>query len=182
MSGLEFATKYKPFLKQFGDIHGKDMAGQVELAHAEMVAVFKERGLILTVVSSQTGEMPLDKAWEQLGRDYPLLCDFVGGIAPIFANSGTVESDFSKLNRIAKPHRRSLTVLSLEGSLQAEYYEEMFELGGIVIEVGCKRKFDADAASRFMDKNTREALNIMYGKQQMASTPTRSENSSYRNS
>ncbi|KAJ2427051.1 hypothetical protein GGF41_001826 [Coemansia sp. RSA 2531] len=125
MSGLEFATKYKPFLKRFGDIRGKDMAGQVEHAHAEMVAVFEERGLVKTVISSQTDEMPFDKAWEQLGRDYPLLCNFVGGIATIFANSGTIESDFSKLNRIVNLHRRSLTDLSLEGSLQAEYYEEM---------------------------------------------------------
>ncbi|KAJ2087054.1 hypothetical protein GGI09_006585 [Coemansia sp. S100] len=125
MSGLEFATKYKPFLKRFGDIRGKDMAGQVEHAHAEMVAVFEERGLVKTVISSQTDEMPVNKAWEQLGRDYPLLRDFVGGISTIFANSGTVKSDFSKLNRIANPHRRSLTDLSLEGSLQAEYYEEM---------------------------------------------------------
>ncbi|KAJ2060715.1 hypothetical protein GGH13_006738 [Coemansia sp. S155-1] len=46
------------------------------------------------------------------------------------------------------------------------------------IEVGCERKFDADAASRFMDENTREALNIMYDRQQMALTPTRSGNSS----
>ncbi|KAJ2031600.1 hypothetical protein GGI03_006882 [Coemansia sp. RSA 2337] len=129
MSGLEFATKYKPFLKRFGDIHRKDMAGQVELAHAEMVAVFEERELVQTVVSLQTDKMPYDKAWEQLGRKYPLLCDFVGGIATIFANSGTVESGFSKLNRIANLHRISLTDLSLEGSLQAKYYEEMFELG-----------------------------------------------------
>ncbi|KAJ2047350.1 hypothetical protein H4S04_003778 [Coemansia sp. S16] len=129
MSGHEFATKYKPFLKRFGDIHRKDMAGQVELAHAEMVAVFEERELVQTVVSLQTDKMPYDKAWEQLGRKYPLLCDFVGGIAIIFANSGTVESGFSKLNRIANLHRISLTDLSLEGSLQAKYYEEMFELG-----------------------------------------------------
>ncbi|KAJ2258337.1 hypothetical protein GGI13_000635 [Coemansia sp. RSA 455] len=133
MSGVEFATKYKPFLKRFGDLRGKDMAGQAELAHAEMVAAFKERGLAQTVISLQTDKTPFNKAWEQLGCDYPLLCDFVGGIATIFANSGTVESDFSKLNRIANPHRRSLTDLSLEGSLQAKYYEEMFKLGGIVL-------------------------------------------------
>ncbi|KAJ2327770.1 hypothetical protein GGH92_009992, partial [Coemansia sp. RSA 2673] len=98
-----------------------------------MVAVFEERGLVKTVVSLQTDKMLYDKAWKQLGRDYPLLWDFVGVIATIFANSGTVESDFSKLNRIANPHRRSLTDLSLEGLLQAEYYEEMFELRGIVL-------------------------------------------------
>ncbi|KAJ1912408.1 hypothetical protein GGI13_001758 [Coemansia sp. RSA 455] len=132
MSGLEFATTYKPFLKQFGDIRGKDMAGQVEHEHAKMVAMFKDRGLVKTVISSQTDEMLYDKAWEQLGRDYPLLWDFASGIVTIFANSGTVMSDFLKLNRITNPHRRSLTDLSLEGSLQAEYYEEMFELGGIV--------------------------------------------------
>ncbi|KAJ2046366.1 hypothetical protein GGH13_009347 [Coemansia sp. S155-1] len=133
MSGVEFATKYKLFLKRFGDIRRKDMAGQVELAHAKMVATFKEKEVVQTVVSSQTDEIPFNKAWEQLGRKYPLLCDFVGGIATIFANSGAVESDFSKPNRIANPHRRSLTDLSLEGSLQAKYYEEMFELGGIVL-------------------------------------------------
>ncbi|KAJ2030720.1 hypothetical protein GGI03_005864 [Coemansia sp. RSA 2337] len=133
MSGHEFATKFKPFLKRFGDIRGKDMAGQVEHAHAEMVATFKVKGLVQTVISLQTDEMPFDKAWEQLGRKYPLLCNFVGVIATIFANSGTVMSDFSKLNRITNPHRRSLTDLSLEGLLQAKHYEEMFELGGIVL-------------------------------------------------
>ncbi|KAJ2428152.1 hypothetical protein GGF41_001459, partial [Coemansia sp. RSA 2531] len=124
MSGVEFATKYKPFFKRFGDIRRKDMAGQVELAHAEMAAAFKERGPVQTDISLQTDEMSFDKAWEQLGRKYPLVCNFVGCIATIFANSGAVMSDFSKLNRIANPHRRSLTDLSLEGLLQAEYYEE----------------------------------------------------------
>ncbi|KAJ2057934.1 hypothetical protein GGI08_003523 [Coemansia sp. S2] len=62
MSSLEFATKYKPFLKRFGDIRRKDMAGQVEHEHAKMVAMFKDRGLVQTVISLQTGEMPDDKA------------------------------------------------------------------------------------------------------------------------
>ncbi|KAJ2075517.1 hypothetical protein GGI03_002437 [Coemansia sp. RSA 2337] len=133
MFSLEFATKYKPFLKQFGDIRRKDMAGQVEPAHAEMVAVFEERWLVQTVVGLQTDEMPYDKEWELLGRKYPLLSKYCGNATYKIANSGTVESDFSKLNRIANPHRRSLTDLSLEGLLQAEYYEEMLELGGKVL-------------------------------------------------
>ncbi|KAJ1924209.1 hypothetical protein LPJ71_000590 [Coemansia sp. S17] len=133
MFSLEFSTKYKPFLERFGDIRGKDMAGQVEHAHAEMVAAFKERGLVQTVVSSQTDKMPYDKEWELLGRKYPLLSKYCGNATYKIANSGTVESDFSKLNRIVNPHRRPLTDLSLEGSLQAKYYEKMFELEGKVL-------------------------------------------------
>ena len=52
-----------------------------------------------------------------------VLREFCGGIASIFLNTATVESDFSILGWEADEYRRSLTDLSLEGIMQCKQFE-----------------------------------------------------------
>ena len=49
--------------------------------------------------------------------------DFCGGIASVFPNTATVESDFSILGWEADEYRRSLTNLLLEGIMQCKQFE-----------------------------------------------------------
>ncbi|KAJ2833580.1 hypothetical protein FBU31_001885 [Coemansia sp. 'formosensis'] len=99
----------------------------------EMLAAYKDGETIRAIIDGFTDDTSFTKAWENLRIKYPMLCDFAGGLATIFANSATVEADFSRLKRVKDTNRESLTDLSLEGVLQAEYYEALFRLGGIDI-------------------------------------------------
>ena len=61
-----------------------------------------------------------DKAWgvEGIDSEYPDLCEFAGGLASIFPNTASVESDFSVLKWEKDEFRHSLSDFSLEGILQ----------------------------------------------------------------
>src|SRR5947207_9196693 len=52
-----------------------------------------------------------------------VLRDFFGGIATVFANTASVESDFSILGWERDEYRLSLTDLSLEGIMQSKQHE-----------------------------------------------------------
>jgi hypothetical protein len=56
-------------------------------------------------------------------ESFDILRDFCGGIATIFPNTATVESDFSILGWEKDAFRQSLTDLSLEGILQCKQFE-----------------------------------------------------------
>ena len=60
---------------------------------------------------------------EQLhSSEFTVLRDFCGGIASVFPNTATVESDFSILGWEADEYRRSLTNLSLQGIMQCKQF------------------------------------------------------------
>ena len=73
-----------------------------------------------TALSRSTATEIFHKAWgvEGLSTKYPELCTFAGGLATIFPNTASVESDFSQLKWEKDDFRHSLTDLSLEGILQ----------------------------------------------------------------
>ena len=61
-------------------------------------------------------------------RKFDILRDFCGGIATIFLNTATVESDFSVLGWEKNEYRQSLTDLSLEGIMQCKQFELLSKL------------------------------------------------------
>ena len=69
---------------------------------------------------------------EQLhSSEFTVLRDFCGGIASVFPNTATVESDFSILGWEADEYRRSLTNLSLEGIMQCKQFELLNSLSNL---------------------------------------------------
>ena len=59
---------------------------------------------------------------------FEILRDFCGGIATVFANTVSVESDFSILGWEKDQYRLSLTDLSLEGILHCKQYKKLGDL------------------------------------------------------
>jgi hypothetical protein len=55
-----------------------------------------------------------------IGHQFDSLCAFVGGLATVFANATSVESDFSILEWEMDKNRTFLMHLSLEGIFQAK--------------------------------------------------------------
>ncbi len=67
-------------------------------------------------------------AWIGLHNTYLLLEKFVSGLATIFRDTSTVESDFSMVKYEKNKNRMSLTDASLEGILHAKQYCRMHSL------------------------------------------------------
>ena len=73
-----------------------------------------------TALSRSSVTANFHEAWgvEGISTEYPELCAFAGGLAAIFPNTASVESDFSQLKWEKDDFRHSLTDFSLEGILQ----------------------------------------------------------------
>ena len=69
-----------------------------------------------------------EMAWEVVDGWFEILRDFCGGIAAVFANTASVESDFSILGWERDEYRLSMTDLSLEGVLHCKQYDAIEKL------------------------------------------------------
>ena len=63
--------------------------------------------------------------WKMLVDRFPLLCQFMGGLASVFPGTSTVEADFSVIGWEKNDYRTSLTNFSLEGILHCKQYDDL---------------------------------------------------------
>ena len=66
-----------------------------------------------------------EAAWEPIQGRFPLLNDFVGGLATVFPGTSSVESDFSILKWSKDEFSMALTDFSLEGVLHAKQFSRL---------------------------------------------------------
>ena len=76
----------------------------------------------------QSGNSSFETAWNIIDSRFDILRDFNRGIATVFANTASVESDFSILGWEKNAFRLSITYLSLESILQCKQYEILSDL------------------------------------------------------
>ena len=69
-----------------------------------------------------------DTAWAIVKGRFEILRDFCGGIATVFPNTASVESDFSILGWEKDKFRLSITDLSLEGIMDCKQYDVLSSL------------------------------------------------------
>ena len=70
-----------------------------------------------------------NNSWDALDRaSYARVRQFAGGLASVFANSTSVESDISILKWEMDEFRTSMMDLSLEGIFQAKQLEQLADL------------------------------------------------------
>eukprot|EP00171_Calliarthron_tuberculosum_P001426 IDg1426t1 len=66
-----------------------------------------------------------DEGWRLCQGRFGTLRQFAGGLASIFPNTATVESDFSVIGTENNVYRQSLTDFSLEGIRHAKQFESL---------------------------------------------------------
>jgi hypothetical protein len=77
--------------------------------------------------------MVFNEAWDLLdGMRFHQLCRFCAGLATVFLNSTSVESDLSILKWELDEFHKSLLDLSLEGILEAKQFELLDLIGRIL--------------------------------------------------
>jgi hypothetical protein len=112
---------YRAQISKFWNIEDID---RIERDHRELVRVYSaNESWLKNVVAKHNHTVTFDAAWDDLKGQFSYLRAFVGGLATAFANTTSVESDFSILKWEKDSHRTALTNLSLEGVFQAKQRE-----------------------------------------------------------
>ena len=101
----------------------------IEHQHRALCAAYRnelELGAALDKCDSAT---TFEAGWSIVQGRFNDLRDFCGGIATVFPNTASAESDFSVLGWEKDGYRESLTDLSLEGIMHCKQYELLLDLG-----------------------------------------------------
>ena len=88
---------------------------QIEIDHKELVQLYHRDENIEKAIDACTAAVMFNDAWDVIKGRFTDLRSFCGGLAVAFANTTSVESDFSILKWEKDDNRTALTNLSLEG-------------------------------------------------------------------
>lgn len=89
---------------------------------------YRDEAELKSMIDAFTFKTKFNEAWKMIRGRFPLLCDFVGGLASVFPGTSTVESDFSVIGWEKDEYRTSLTNFSLEGVLHCSQYDYLQQL------------------------------------------------------
>jgi len=97
--------------------------------HRELKCVAHEETHLRTLLEKCSDEKTsFEEGWALCGGAYPKLQLFVGGLASMFPNTATVESDFSLIGIEKNVYHQSLTNFFLKGILHAKQFNELLSL------------------------------------------------------
>ena len=126
------------FGKQTVDVHlqqlrhswSKETIAEIENEHRQLVIAYREEPALKSALDAYAhiSIKSFDTAWEIVEGRFKILRDFCGGIATVFANTISVESDFSILGWERDEYRLSMMDLSLEGVLHCKQYDAIEKL------------------------------------------------------
>jgi hypothetical protein len=116
---------------------GESQVDKIEQQHRVLLETIRSSAPLKATVDSHTYQTMLNEAWSALPAQDSLghLRAFCGGLATAFANTTSLESDFSILKCEKDVYRTSLTCLSLEGVFQAKQLGKIRELPGLITPV-----------------------------------------------
>jgi len=102
----------------------------IESDHRKLLTAYRNEPTLRSAIDAyaHVDIKSFDTAWEVVQGRFEILRDFCGGIATVFANTASVESDFSILGWEKDQYRLSLTDLSLEGILHCKQYKKLGDL------------------------------------------------------
>jgi hypothetical protein len=113
---------------------GEAHVEKIEEEHRALLELIRNSTPIKTIVDDHNHKTMFNDAWDDLPAQPTLyhLRAFCGGLATAFANTTTVESDFSILKCEKDAYRVSLMALSLEGVFQTKQLATIREMLGLI--------------------------------------------------
>jgi hypothetical protein len=133
MSTAEYGNKIVDrHLQQLKLLWTDEDIGEIENQHRQLRNAYRNEPALKSALDAYarttTTTSSFESGWEILTGRFEILRDFCGGIATVFANTASVESDFSILGWEKDVYRLSITDLSLEGIMQCKQYELLSSL------------------------------------------------------
>ena len=113
-----------------GHSWGEESIVGIESDHRKLVIAYRNEPALRSAIDAyaRVDIKSFDTAWQVVQGRFEILRDFCGGIATVFANTASVESDFSILGWEKDQYRLSLTDLSLEDILHCKQYKKLGDL------------------------------------------------------
>lgn len=107
---------------------------EIEIQHRQLTIAYRQEPALKSALDKyeEVSIKSFDTAWAIVEGRFDILRDFCGGIATVFPNTASVESDFSILGWEKDKHRLSITDLSLEGIMHCKQYDILSEVSLLV--------------------------------------------------
>jgi hypothetical protein len=93
---------------------------QIEQEHRELLKLYNVEVILRNAIDNHDTKMTFNDAWACAPGRFERLCLFCGGLATVFTNTTSVESDFSILKWELNDNRTALVYLLLEDIFQAK--------------------------------------------------------------
>lgn len=111
------------------------MIVKLEHQHHQLLLAYQHDTAIKLAFNNCDGSTSFEAGWLIVQeKKFDILRDFCGGLASVFPNTASVESDFSILGWEKNEYRKSLTDLSLEGIIHCKQYELLSSLMKWVVQ------------------------------------------------
>jgi hypothetical protein len=124
----EILLAHVDHLRQFWS---EESIADIEDQHKKLVRAYQNEPILQSKLDKCDHNTSFEAGWRIVEGRFDVLRDFCGGIATIFANTASVESDFSILGWEKDEYLMSLTDLSLEGVMQCKQFELLSKLAKI---------------------------------------------------
>jgi hypothetical protein len=120
--GVFIEQVLEPHRGHLSRLWSEESIDQVEEGHRYLVKMWNEDPELRTAIAKHDAKTTFNEAWDVVPQQARVerLRAFVGGLATAFANTTSVESDFSILKWEMDDNRTCLMHLSLEGIFQAK--------------------------------------------------------------
>jgi hypothetical protein len=129
LRGRDFTAILTRHLDHLKQVWTEESIGELEYQHQQLLLMYEHDTSLKVALERCDGTTSFEEGWSIVeGRKLNRLRDFCGGLASIFPNTASVESDFSILGWEMDSHRRSLMDISLEGIMQCGQWEELVKL------------------------------------------------------
>ncbi|ETM52682.1 hypothetical protein PPTG_19646 [Phytophthora nicotianae INRA-310] len=97
-----------------------DNVDGIEANHRDLLKAYNADETLREIIDKHTVAIDFNEAWDSVSNRFHQLRSFCGGLATVFANTTSVDSDFSILKWEMDDNRTSMMHLSLEGIFQAK--------------------------------------------------------------
>jgi len=129
LRGRDFTALLTHHLDHLKEVWMEESIAELEYQHRQLLFMYQHDTSLKAALECCDGTTSFEGGWKIVeGRELDHLRDFCGGLASIFPNTASVESDFSILGWEMDSHRRSLMDVSLEGIMQCGQWEKLVEL------------------------------------------------------
>ncbi|CAM6007504.1 unnamed protein product [Sphagnum balticum] len=102
-----------------------DLIDKVESEHCELFAVYARKLDVKAALDKHDEKTFFNEAWDCLKGRFMQLRQLCGGLATVFSNTISIESDFSIVKWEKNDSRSSLTNLSFTGIMHAKQFEQI---------------------------------------------------------
>jgi hypothetical protein len=110
-----------PYREHVSKVWSDESTDQVEAEHRELLKLYDADMVIRSTINCHTSKTTFNDAWSCAPKCFERLRSFRVGLATVFANKASVESDFSIFKWELDESSTALMHLSLEGIFQAKH-------------------------------------------------------------